>query len=254
MIIEYALTNGVFVIAAAGNDGQINTDFPAAYPGVIAVCASTGVDSLAGFSNRGPWISIVAPGQDIISTGNGGPSDYLWMSGTSMASPFVTGLSAYLLDLNPSLTPDQIKTIIEISADNLGGDFFDYGWGYGRVNVKTAVNYAMGQNGKTVPASGSRYSPYALKINITDTNSAYNSQISGFPTIVPNEPVYLYAENGQYYTMSITGTDPGYAGTAVFHLLPPGSYSVVANFDNEEKKVKVNITSNADTIADIVFN
>jgi len=66
-------------------------------------------------------MSVCVPGFDIISTFNASTSDYECDSGTSMAAPFVTGLAANILAYDPNLQPDQMKTIIENTADKIGG-------------------------------------------------------------------------------------------------------------------------------------
>lgn len=82
---------GVLLIAAAGNSGRA-VGFPAAYEGAVAVAASDSGDKLAYFSSRGPEVDVIAPGVDVDSTYTGGGWDSL--SGTSMATPHVSGLAA----------------------------------------------------------------------------------------------------------------------------------------------------------------
>ena len=89
--LRYAKARGVVVVAAAGNSGGA-VGYPGAYPEVIAVSASDWNDHIAAFSSRGPEVDFIAPGVDILSTQMGG--DYITMSGTSMATPHVTGLAA----------------------------------------------------------------------------------------------------------------------------------------------------------------
>ena len=108
-MISYALQHNVAVIAAMGNDGRTTAEYPAAYTGVIAVGATDGTDQITPFSTSGSWIAVSAPGLDIISTYNGSSTDYEYDSGTSMATPFVTGLSAYTLAYAPALAAGPIE-------------------------------------------------------------------------------------------------------------------------------------------------
>ena len=103
------------VVIAAGNNNQdvINTS-PGRVKEAITVAASDINDTKAAISNFGPGIDIWAPGVNVTSTWNdGGIRTY---TGTSMATPYVSGLIAYLLGLDPSLSPAQVETAIKNTA------------------------------------------------------------------------------------------------------------------------------------------
>jgi len=141
--VAYAEQHGVILVAAAGNRNSNRVFYPAAHPQVIAVAATDAEDRPAGFSNYGAYISVAAPGVSIISTipGNG----YGVLSGTSMATPHVSGLAALLLSLNPDLSPAQVRTLIQEHADDqVGPSTVDTpGWdpfyGAGRIHVGRTV-------------------------------------------------------------------------------------------------------------------
>lgn len=91
---------------AAGNDGLPAELFsPASEPTVCTVGATDASDARASFSNWGPDVDVFAPGVDILSTWTGGPDDTEVLSGTSMASPHVAGLAAYLIALEGERKP-----------------------------------------------------------------------------------------------------------------------------------------------------
>ncbi|KAK9333283.1 peptidase S8/S53 domain-containing protein [Lipomyces starkeyi] len=109
---------GITVVVAAGNH-RLNACWfsPASEPSAITVGASTVDDSIAEFSNIGPCIDIFAPGKDIKSAGVATNSASAVLSGTSMASPLVAGLSAYLLAKTPEASPAEIKAeILELAT------------------------------------------------------------------------------------------------------------------------------------------
>ncbi len=112
---------GVLMIASCGNSGAASgqIDYPARYPEVIAVAASTRNNGIADFSSRGKGIDLSAPGVDIRSTYPGG--GYRALSGTSMASHHVRGAAALLLSLRPKLSQKQVKSRLRRTAVRLSG-------------------------------------------------------------------------------------------------------------------------------------
>jgi hypothetical protein len=106
---------GIVFVAAAGNEGRNEKNYPAAYEGVIAVAASDNTDRIASFSNYGPWIDITAPGELILSAC--GERIYCFSSGTSMATPVVSGVIGLMKSIYPGASPARIKQIIQESAD-----------------------------------------------------------------------------------------------------------------------------------------
>jgi thermitase len=134
--INYALNKGVIVVAAAGNNGTSAAVYPAAYPGVLAVSASTSADGLASFSSYGAAVKVAAPGVGIVSTYKGG--GYASLSGTSMAAPFVAGLLGLAQSANPA--PGAVVSALKSTADKVGPHPYDTnGWnqyfGHGRINA-----------------------------------------------------------------------------------------------------------------------
>mgnify|MGYP001490996076 CR=1 FL=1 len=149
LAVEYALSKGVTVLVAAGNErmegSPVNT--LANLPGVIGVGATDEEDKVTFFSNKGKYVSVAAPGWRVLSTMpsvfNGLISEpYQYMDGTSMACPNAAGVAALVKSVNPALTPAQVKEILETSADDRGPKGFDENYGHGRVNAARAVALA----------------------------------------------------------------------------------------------------------------
>jgi hypothetical protein len=119
--IEYARSKGAIVVAAAGNDGfsnDLNDSYPANFKnqGLISVASSSDRGVLSDFSNFGvKKVHLAAPGSRILSTYRGG--DYQRLSGTSMATPMVSGVAALMLSLDSGLSPAQIKNALMSATD-----------------------------------------------------------------------------------------------------------------------------------------
>ncbi|KAJ1900917.1 proteinase B [Coemansia sp. IMI 209127] len=112
LAVDAAVRSGVHYAVAAGNDNRDACDYsPASSPNAITVGATTITDERAWFSNFGKCVDIFAPGKDILSTWIGSRYQTNTISGTSMASPHVAGLAAYILSQsNTTLSGPELKT------------------------------------------------------------------------------------------------------------------------------------------------
>jgi len=132
--VDAAYANGVLVIAAAGNDYGGPVSYPAAYDSVVAVSATDSNNNLASFSSVGPQVELAAPGVNILSTWMGG--GYNTISGTSMATPHVSGVAALAIQANPLMSNVEIRTLLQNTADDLGAVGKDNWFGYGLVDAE----------------------------------------------------------------------------------------------------------------------
>lgn len=141
--IANAISKGVLVFAAAGNEGNPNLDTPADCPGVVAVGATDSQDKLAAFSNTDSTMTykgITAPGVSIYTTDlNGG---YASVSGTSFSTPLTSGLAALIWSAKPSYSAAQVWDTLKNSADDLGAPGPDRDFGWGRINALKALRLA----------------------------------------------------------------------------------------------------------------
>ena len=112
---------GAVVVTAAGNVAASTPEYPAGegVAGLLAVGASTQADTLAPFSNYGPWVHVASPGENILSSVPGG--EYGVWSGTSMASPLAAGVAALVRAAYPDLDTTAVVEQIISSSVNIGG-------------------------------------------------------------------------------------------------------------------------------------
>lgn len=141
--VDYAWSNGVVVVAAAGNRIGTALPYPAYYSNCIAVAATDASDSVVPWSGQGDWVDVAAPGVSIYSTLPFNEYDY--RSGTSMAAAYVSGVAGLLLtvvsdDSGNGFVNDEVRVAIENSCDELGIE----GVGKGRINAFEAVSRLSG--------------------------------------------------------------------------------------------------------------
>jgi thermitase len=138
--IDYAWARNVVVVAAAGNYG-VNAPFePADCTHVVAVASTDATDAKSDFSNYGTWVSVAAPGSDILSSVNpnlNGGNEYAYFSGTSMATPAVAGLVGLLWSTSWGTSAQSVINRLEATADAIPGTGTN--WQYGLINAAAAV-------------------------------------------------------------------------------------------------------------------
>jgi thermitase len=139
--VEYAYAGGAgaLVVAASGNDGTTNVNYPAGYPEAMSVAATDSADGHPAFSTSNADVEVSAPGASIIGPFNSSDAGYAIFTGTSMSAPHVSGLAALLATVNPSLTAAGLRAAINTSAVDLGTPGWDTFFGWGRIDVARAV-------------------------------------------------------------------------------------------------------------------
>lgn len=281
IVMSRCLKTGILPVVAMGNDGQRLVEFPASYDAVLAVGATDGRDRKKGFSCSGEWIDICAPGDGILSTGISPGHNYPWavhwlpegqgrkpwsqqeigtayttMSGTSMATPFTTGVLGYLLSFEKARgkDPGWIKAIIQSTADPLEGQakgVHHEDYGYGRVNVLEAARAV--EEGKTFANTEFDYNTKNyVTVKLRNKRSKTPDANGDIPTDVElglsGHSVVVYADgSGDPKGFSMTNNK----GEAEFFFLPKGKKYVArvdidgeyyeANFEIKDEKQDVTI-------------
>lgn len=149
-------------VVAMGNHQEYQANvvgYPAGFDNIITVGATTYSGAIANYSAQGGHIDVSAPGSGILSTYTSGSFEP--RSGTSMATPHVSGLASLLKGYNPNLSNDDIENIIKLGVDDKEPPGFDNAFGSGRVNAERALNYLR--------------SPYVLNQVTTTGGTVYST-------------------------------------------------------------------------------
>lgn len=227
-----AAGKGVLLVTSAGNDYKRIIGYPSCYNGVVDVAASTPYNRKADFSTIGPWTSLAAPGDTILSTVPGGY--YESWNGTSMASPFACGVAALVLSEHPNLTPLELKNQLEQTAQ--GAPSFSEELGYGVINAAAAV-------GELKPM---KYGSLDVTTNILSTDA------TGWLGV---GVISIYNGSGLLAGFGTTGANANY----LFHALKPGTYRVQVVYYNafegeyEIQSKNATVTAETTVIADFNF-
>lgn len=135
--VNYAWNKKCVLIAAAGNNGNNVTFYPAACNNVVAVSATDTADVRPTWSNYGSYVDVSAPGVDILTLY--GADQYAAWSGTSFSSPVTSGVVALMASANPALSNAQLVDLLLKNSDDIGAVGYDVYYGNGRVNASRAV-------------------------------------------------------------------------------------------------------------------
>jgi subtilisin family serine protease len=152
--LQIAREKGVLLVAAAGNAGPKSPPlYPGADPNVMAVTATDDHDRLFNRANQGKYISVAAPGVDILVPAPGG--GVALTTGTSVATAHVTGVAALLLAQKSTRTPEELRAILVATAKDLGPKGFDAQFGAGLVDPLRALQYGSAKSAAIrLPALG----------------------------------------------------------------------------------------------------
>jgi hypothetical protein len=251
--IRYAYERGVLTVAPVASNGTAEISYPAASPHVLAVSATDRQDRRLPSSNTGDYISVSAPGEQVASTfrSPGGADTYAVASTTAQAAAQVTGVAALMLAINPQLRPDDLRGILEASADDVGAPGRDPETGFGRINAARATQFAAPWNfiprgaGSYAGISGptrTAYLPLVMKES-NGWNTAITVQnASSRPLGVTL--TFLTLDGGTVYTQASTlspagsttyqparmpGLPVGFAGSALVQADAP--IAAIANHD-----------------------
>lgn len=194
--IDYAVDNGVIVLAATGNDGANIDEYPASYSNVLAIGSLDSDDSLSYYSNTGDQVDFATYGRNIYSTIP--DNNYAYKSGTSQSTAIMTGIISRLVSAIPNISNATLMNVLITSTDDLGSPGKDSLYGYGNIDTSRLIEVINNSNlfdGSEIPideetaktTEGTRLIlrnamnfPNPVK---TDTNFGFDSNLSGSATI-----------------------------------------------------------------------
>jgi subtilisin family serine protease len=201
--VKKAIDKGITIVAAAGNESTDQYSFPASFEGVISVGSTNERNKLSSYSNYGPSVDLVAPGEDIYSTvyDQKKGSSFTAFSGTSMASPVVAGVAALLKSKYPTLKPHEIEAILEMTAKDLGEKGYDLTYGHGLVDPLKAMRFDL----NNLPKRYSETKEERLNNATVLNKNSMNTEKGEFK--LPDEKKWYKIEldAGEYAQLSLKG-------------------------------------------------
>ena len=210
---QASYNRGVLHIAAAGNGGNSSLSYPASYDDVVSVAAVDSGERKASFSQYNSQVEIAGPGVGVNSTWNN--NGYKSISGTSMATPHVSGVAALVWSHYPQCSNKQIRNVLNITAKDKGAAGKDTSYGYGIVQAKAAYDY-IAQNGcadDPVLTPVANFTSSASGLNVSFSNTSRNAQSYSWSfgdgsSSSAASPSHTYAAAGSYQvTLTATGAD-----------------------------------------------
>lgn len=237
--LDYAYSQGIVIVAAAGNDGTSTVCYPAAYEKCIAVGATRYDGTRPYYSNYGSALDIMAPGGDMSVDQNNdykpdgilqntlayspGTFDYYLYQGTSMATPHVSGVAALLI-ANGVKGPENVRQAMQSTAKDMGATGWDSGYGWGIVDAYKALNYYTTDS----QPSGEMHIESVKMDSITKT-AGKNTLVTATVTVTifdaNNNPVEGATVSGQW---DGAATDSGVTGSNGVVTLKSNEVKVVS--------------------------
>ncbi|ALU45543.1 S8 family serine peptidase [Pseudoalteromonas rubra] len=216
---------GMLHIAAAGNGSNSSFSYPASYDAVVSVAAVDSSERVASFSQYNSQVEIAGPGVSVNSTWN--DQGYKSISGTSMATPHVSGVAALVWSNFPQCSADQIRSALNATAKDKGSAGRDNYYGHGIVQAKAAYDYLVntGCGGPVLVADFSA-TPNGLSVQFSNKSSAgtYSWSFGDGNSSTQTSPSHTYAQAGTYsVTLTVKGANNKTASKSMDVVVKDGS-------------------------------
>ncbi len=237
--LQNAYDAGTVIVTASGNAGTTCSNIlPAGFDEAITVGAVDSNGIPADFSNYGSTVDIVAPGVDIYSCLNG--NEYGLISGTSMATPFVSAASALMLGYNSDLTPSQIEAALKENAVSTNGTYPKAKTGSGILNLAQAIECPRVEKSEINVADEIHYGDVTVTFSEIDGVTTYYTLNGDYPTkengILYEEPFTL-TESTQIIRRSFSEDENLFASKAEFTEIRVFSEADESDFTVDENGI-----------------
>lgn len=236
--VQAVINSGITVVAASGNTGSIGAGnsclwSPARVPAVITVNASDASDNDASFSNYGSCSDLYAPGVSIRSAGIGSTTEITTKSGTSMATPHVTGAVARILSEDPTLSPAAVASRLMSLATNIDFGLAQYG------DPNKLLFMGIDPNSLVSRLAGA--DRYSTSVAISSSFSA------GVPVV--------YVATGENYPDALSAASAAAVQGGPLLLTDPGYLpGVIRSEINRLRPTQIVVVGGAGAVSDAVYN
>lgn len=237
-VIDYATINmNSLVVAAAGNDNNENTFYPASYRYVLSVASTGNNDGKSSFSNYGAFVDVCAPGSNIYAAQSN--NAYQVQSGTSMASPVAAGAAAIVKSHFPTYTALQVGERLRVTCDNIygatGNNAYLNKLGKGRINMYRSLTIN---------------SPSVRILDIASTDNNDNAFVVGDTLRITGDITnYLDPTTNLVVTVSTTSTWV----TIIDNSTTVGALGTLATVNNSADPFLVRINPNTPLNTKVTF-
>ncbi|TQV81443.1 S8 family serine peptidase [Aliikangiella coralliicola] len=227
-----ANSRGVLSIAAAGNAGNSSLSYPASYDSVVSVAAVDSAGNKASFSQYNSQVEISGPGVNTNSTWNN--NGYKSISGTSMATPHVSGVAALVWSHYPSCSNQQVRDAMNQTAEDKGSPGRDTSYGYGIVKAKAALDRlasVCGDGENVAPNANFSVAVNGNTASFTDSSTddkgvtSHSWTFGDGSSSSDENPVHSYSTDGHYQvTLTVSdaeGLTDSHTDTVTIGSTPP---------------------------------
>lgn len=237
---------GIIVVAATGNTGTGNIDYPAAFDNTIAVGSVNAKGEMSEFTSRGAALDVLAPGEAVLAQCNFGED--LVLSGTSLSAGYMTGVISLLIDRDKNISVDFVKTLIKESSKKLSNapnadyGIVDYGYAasiYDRVEkeleeglVETEEEKDIAHTDGTIESSLAENTDTFVDLSETTVNGSWSkdNHSAGITNSTLKEGARYPDEHTWISRMTVHPEFHGYSWRTTSTDLGTGAVNYVANY------------------------